>query len=64
MGLQRVAQDWATEQLQFINDIAQCPDISKPLGILVDFFPNQFESTLGVAAKIALILKCLTAFSV
>ena len=64
MGSQRGGHDWATEQLQFVKDTAQWQDVSKPLGIIVDFFPTQLESTLGVAAKIALILKCLTTFSV
>ena len=48
----------------YIKDIAQWQDVLKPLGIIVDFFPTQLESTLGVAAKIALILKCLSTFSV
>ena len=64
MGSQRVGHDWAMEHLQFVKDIAQWQDVSKPLGIIVDFFPTQLESTLGVAAKIAQILKCLTTFSV
>ena len=52
------------EHPQFVKDIAQWQDVSKPLGSIVDFFPTQLESTLGVAAKIAQILKCLTTFSV